>query len=60
MRTAGSGLLSRTLAAVTTVLVVAVGARLAWELLQPALGPLLVMAVLLGIVTLVVRRRSWW
>jgi hypothetical protein len=53
-------LLSRALAAITTVLVVAVGVRLAWEFLRPALGPLLVLAMLLGIVGLVVRRRSWW
>lgn len=53
-------MLSRALAAVTTVLVVAVGARLSWEILRPALGLLLVLAVLLAIVAFVVRRRSWW
>jgi hypothetical protein len=52
-------LTARALSAVTTVLVVAVGARLAWELMRPLLGPLLVLVMLLGVLALAVRRRRW-
>jgi hypothetical protein len=48
------------MAAVTTLLVAAVGARVAWELLHPLLGPLLVIAVLVGIIAFVFNRRRWW
>jgi hypothetical protein len=50
---------ARALSAVTTLLVVAVGARLIWELLHPLVGPLLVLVILLAIVAMVVRRRRW-
>ena len=55
----GASLLSRALAAVTTLVVVAVGARLVWELLHPLLGPLLVLLGLLFVIGFAVRRRRW-
>ncbi len=60
MSSAPQSWLRRVLAAVATVLVVAVGARLAWEILHPLLGPLLVLFCLLVIIGFLVGRRSWW
>ena len=59
MNQSPQSLLNRVLTAVTLVLVVAVGARLAWELLRPLIGPLVVLFVLLAIVGFVVRRGRW-
>jgi hypothetical protein len=42
------------------LIAVAIGGRLAWDLLRPLLAPLLVVAVLLGIFSLVIGRRRWW
>jgi hypothetical protein len=36
------------------------GARVAWELLHPMLGALVVIAVLVGIIAFVFNRRRWW
>ena len=50
---------SRVLAAVVTLVVVAVGARLAWDLLRPLLGAFIVLGAILAIIGLAIRRWSW-
>lgn len=60
MSSSPQSLISRALTAVTTLVIVAVGARLVWELLRPALGLLLVLAGLLVVLGLALRRRRWW
>ena len=51
--------ISRVLAAVATLVVVAVGARLVWMLLEPLLGLLIVAAGLLGILAWLIGRYRW-
>ncbi len=60
MNNPGPSLVGRVLAAVITVLVVAAAARLAWELLSPLTGPLIVASTLLGILWLMLRRFRGW
>lgn len=50
----------RALEAIVILVAVAFGAQLVWNLLQPLIGPLLVLAVLVGLLVMVLRRRRWW
>lgn len=54
------GIASRAFEAVVMLVSVAVGGRVAWELLRPLLGVLAVAALLLFVVLLVLRRFRGW
>jgi hypothetical protein len=52
--------LKRALQAVVTLIVIALGARLAWDLLRPLLGGLIVLAGLLALLGALIRRFRGW
>ena len=53
-------LIRKIAAALIAIIAVAVGARLAWELLRPVLPVVIVLLVVVAVVSLLIRRlRSW-